>query len=267
MKEEFIHRASPHYRDEKATKITSHRLRVVVSAHNEEEYLAQCLTSIFDALPEADVLVILDRCTDKSYEVASRFRVRTVVKEKATWKNSHAEFLQEAFENTEKEFIAVIDADTVIPRDFFSSLMVRLQDPKVASASGIAVTGGPGVLNALVRFWERTYSINLGREPRGLARVYRRSAVRSVGGWMDKIAQETDLDMRLENSGWKNILDDEIKVIHIRRLTIEKIMSNQIKSGRARYQLRLPKWRIFGHSIVRLRPLVALGYILEALGK
>lgn len=54
------------------------RLLVIIPAYNEQESLAQVVSSVFDAIPEADVVVINDGSRDRTARVAEEVGARVV---------------------------------------------------------------------------------------------------------------------------------------------------------------------------------------------
>ncbi len=55
--------------------MTAPRLSALVVAHDEERQLADCLETL--AFTD-EIVVVLDRCTDRSHDVAARFTERTI---------------------------------------------------------------------------------------------------------------------------------------------------------------------------------------------
>ncbi len=54
-------------------------ISVVVIAHNEEAWIARCISSILDqTVPPDEIVVVLHRCTDRTKEIVSLFPVRIV---------------------------------------------------------------------------------------------------------------------------------------------------------------------------------------------
>ncbi len=58
------------------------KFSVIIPARNEERYIGQCLESIGTAAApypgEAEVIVVLNRCSDRTEEIANRFGARTI---------------------------------------------------------------------------------------------------------------------------------------------------------------------------------------------
>ncbi len=235
---------------------------MIVCAHNEAGYIGRCLNAIFKALgeyhAEPEVIVICDRCTDESPKIAATYSVALIEKKEAKWKNSKAENLQMGLQKVTGELTAVVDADIELEKDYFTKLAPSFRDQEIVSVSGKIVTEPSSVYNFLYSIWEKSYDIiNLGREPRGGARIYRTKELKN-SGFKDVIAEETELDLRLK--GRRAYLDNAI-ALHMRKMSLGRSIDGQIKSGRARRELNAPFWRVLLHSIVRLRPFVLYGYL------
>ncbi len=238
------------------------RISIIVCVHNEAPYLGRCLSSIFLTLEKAqaepDVIVICDRCSDDSAQLARDFPVLVIEKKESRWRNSYAENLQMGLERASGEFTAVVDADIALEPDYFTKLLPSFRDPRVDSVSGRILTEASGIFNRIYSIWERSYDIiNLGREPRGGARIYRTRELKEAG-FRDVMAPDTEVDLRLK--GKRRYLSDAI-ALHTRRMTIGRAINGQIRAGMARRELKSPFWRVLLHSILRLRPFVLYGYL------
>lgn len=84
------------------------KLSAVISVHNEESQLAECL----ECLKFADeIVVILDKCTDRSGEIAQKFTDRVI---EGDWE-IEGERRNAAIEACRGEWIFEIDADERVP--------------------------------------------------------------------------------------------------------------------------------------------------------
>ena len=54
------------------------RLLVIIPAYNEQDSLAQVISSVFDAVPEADVVVVNDGSQDDTAKVAAEVGARVI---------------------------------------------------------------------------------------------------------------------------------------------------------------------------------------------
>ena len=237
-----------------------------MSAHNEQEYIGDCLKSVVAQTFEPQlVIVVLDRCTDETETIARgvlRGRESLILKKNAaSWRNSISENLEMARMKARGEAFVIVDADMVVPSNFLQCLVPQLREYSVVSA--LAKTDpSRGWLNRLVGFWEGTYRIAPGGpQPRGGARAISKGNLDEIGGFRDVYSWETDLDSRLRRAGHKVRMDPNISVLHRRKMTFRRSVSYQIQAGRARRELGSSFSRTLLHSIFRLRPFVVYGYL------
>jgi len=237
----------------------------VICAHNEEDYIEECLQSILNQTsPPELVILVADRCTDHTVSIAKRQleKTRSTIIEKSvsTWRNSISENLQLGLEKAVGDVLVVVDADMTVPSGLLEALLSDLNGYAVASAL-VRTDSSKGTLNRLVGLWELTYHFApLGEQPRGGARAISIKALKSAGGFRDVYAWESDLDNRLRKLGFKVKLDRRVTVLHRRTMTLARSMAYQIQAGRARRQLGISAQRTILHSLVRLRPFVIYGY-------
>jgi glycosyltransferase involved in cell wall biosynthesis len=248
----------------KVTKQTPF-ISVICCAHNEEEYVAKSLPTILNALKRVngEVLLVADRCTDNTVKGAKNFGVTVIEKRDKKWNNSYAEALQTGYNQAKGEYVSIIDADIAVPSNLFVDLLA-LSNGDVASAAADVVTYPDTFWNRVFYAWEKTYNLApLGKEPHGAARLISVDALEKVGGFGDVAAPDTYLDMCLAEHGYKSIATPHVKTYHLRHLSLGKMVSGQITSGRARYTLGISLKRTLGHSILRVRPLILKGWIQE----
>jgi glycosyltransferase involved in cell wall biosynthesis len=246
------------------------QVSIIICAHNEEEYVGKCLSSVLNAVRniENEIVFVADRCTDKTAEIAKKLGITDIIEKKwKKWKNSYAEALQAGYQRAAGKYVAIIDADIVVPRDFFAKL-VPVVSNSIASVSAQVATYPQNFLNRLIYAWEQTYELApLGRKPRGAARVILKRALDEVGGFNDALAPDTDLDMRLTKEGYKSVYSRVVTVWHIRNLTVDKIIRGQIAAGRARYALGTGIVKTMAHAIFRFRPFIIGGWLMEWLNR
>ena len=76
-------------------------------------------------------------------------------------------------------------------------------------------------------------------------------------------APDTKLDICLADEGFRSLAVSGVKTYHLRHLSLGKMVSGQITSGRARFALGVSFKRTIGHSVLRVRPLILQGWMLE----
>jgi len=240
-------------------------ISVICCAHNEEEYLDKSIPYILNALKgfSAEVLFVADRCTDNTVAVARRYNVKVIEKTWKKWVNSYAESLQTGYLEAKGTYVSIIDADIAVPVNFFSDLTV-LAGGHVASIAADVVICPDTFWNRVFYAWEKTYNIApLGKEPFGAARIVLKETLDRIGGFQDAPAPDTNLDLRLTKEGYKSLAVSVVKAYHLRHLSLRKMINGQIINGRARYLLGISFKRTLGHSILRVRPLILQGWMME----
>ena len=247
-------------------KMINTKVSVIMCAHNEEKYVGKSLRSVKRALSYVggEIVFVADRCSDRTPEIAREIGVdKLIIKNWRRWRNSYAEALQVGFRHASCKYISIVDADIVVPSDFFVKMLSELNKKEnVASVSAKVETLPSTLINKIIWAWEKTYEISpLGKEPRGAARVIKREALEVVGGFRDVRSPDTDLDLRLRKLGYRSKLVETVKVWHIRENTIGKVVRNQLSAGIARYELNIGFKRTLAHSLFRMRPLVIWGWI------
>jgi len=241
-------------------------ISVITCAHNEERYVGKCLASVRRALRnfEGEIVFVADRCTDGTIEIAKRYDVeKLIIKDWKKWKNSYAEALQTGFLQSSGKYISIVDADIIIPNDFFEKMLPLLKDD-IACVSATVETYPSNLVNRFYYAWERTHNLApLGKEPRGAARIMPREILCEIGGFSDTPAPDTYIDIEIQKRGYKSMYFEGVKVSHIREINFKKIVSGQLSSGAARYCLGVSFMRTLGHSIFRFRPLVVYAWMIE----
>lgn len=111
------------------------KFSVIIPAHNEEKYIGKCLESIKKAsqayADQIEIIVVLNRCTDKTEEVAKSYNCITLEnKDKNLSKIRNA-----GVAIAQGEIIITIDADTQMTEGMLSNVDNYL-------ASGKYIGGG-----------------------------------------------------------------------------------------------------------------------------
>ena len=115
--------ASLFYRDVSPASMAPVRFLVLVPAHDEELVIARCLTAIdADRRPGDRVLLVADRCTDRTAEIARAFGA-TVLERGAAEAPGRAAARQAGLEHARAmpwDAVVMLDADSVIEPGFFA---------------------------------------------------------------------------------------------------------------------------------------------------
>jgi cellulose synthase/poly-beta-1,6-N-acetylglucosamine synthase-like glycosyltransferase len=150
------------------------RFLVLIPAHNEERVIARCLQAVEDDRRERDsVLVVADRCTDRTAAIARWFGA-TVLERRPDEEPGRAAARQaglEAARALKWDAVVMLDADSVIEPGFFGSCDRALAAgaPAVQARSESRGGRGLGAEASLASFALQGITIPRGRDRLGLS--------------------------------------------------------------------------------------------------
>jgi glycosyltransferase involved in cell wall biosynthesis len=177
------------------------RFSVIIPARNEERFLGKCLESIrVAAMPyrdQVEVIVVLNRCSDRTAEIAQTYGARTIredTRNLAAIRNAGAR-------SAAGSVLVTIDADSTMSPGALSAIDRAL-------ASGTTVGGGtpirPDRSSPGIRATQLLLNLFLwiGRFSGGLFWCYR-SDFEAIGGFNENLVSGEDVDfaMRLKAYG------------------------------------------------------------------
>jgi glycosyltransferase involved in cell wall biosynthesis len=125
-------------------------LAVIIPARNEEERIGLVLKALQRQSLKPDVVVVVDDgSTDRTPEIAEKLGavvVRNPIRHEESWVDKpefayvHNLGLAEVYRYN-PEFFAIVDADTVLARNYFEKVIeVMRRDFRIVAASGVAVS-------------------------------------------------------------------------------------------------------------------------------
>ena len=169
------------------------KISVVIPAHNEEAFISNCLSSIKNAEAilgaPVEIVVCLNRCTDRTEEIARKFGA-IIVKEDG---KNLARIRNHAVTNTTGDAIVTIDADSTIAPNMLFEVHRLLSTHKY-------IGGGTRIkperlslgiiLSSLVIFY---FAIRFGLKSAGLFWCLK-SDFGAVGGFNENLVTLEDLD-------------------------------------------------------------------------
>jgi cellulose synthase/poly-beta-1,6-N-acetylglucosamine synthase-like glycosyltransferase len=192
------------------------QLAFVIPAYNEEALIGTCLESVLKEVKrsgvDAEIVVVNNASKDRTREIAASYEGVRVVDEmqKGLVHARHA-----GFENSTAELVANIDADTMLPEGWITTVMDQFKaTPELVALSGPYIYYDLSVWNrVLVRlFYYLSYVLYLfnrfvlriGSMIQGGNFVIRRSAWIKAGGYDLSIAfygEDTDIAVRMHKVG------------------------------------------------------------------
>lgn len=114
----------------KMFEIMNYPLSVAIPAHNEENYIGRCIDSIMASARSAaqpiEVVVALNRCTDRTGSIAESLGARCVVEDT----KCIAAVRNAAVRATTAPAVATLDADSWMSEHTVSEILQKVSDPR-----------------------------------------------------------------------------------------------------------------------------------------
>ncbi|QQG38446.1 MAG: glycosyltransferase family 2 protein [Candidatus Woesearchaeota archaeon] len=191
------------------------KLSVVIPTYNEEKNIGRCIDSILNSnynKNRIEIIVVDDSSKDKTADIVKKYKFVRLIKQPHLGKS---EVLNKGFKTAKNDFILVIDADTIIERDFIKEIVNPFSDKKVGAVTGIIKVKNKGLLPT---FQNVEYSFyNLIRHSfssvfrnsvwfLGALACYRKKVVKETGLFKkDTMTEDLDLAMEMNRKGYRNI--------------------------------------------------------------
>jgi 1,2-diacylglycerol 3-beta-glucosyltransferase len=246
----------------------------LVPAHNEEKLIGRTLDTLKTEIgPRDQILVVADRCTDGTAEIARQAGANVLVREAGATPGRAAardDGLRHALD-MEWDAIVMIDADTIVEPGFFAACEAALASGAEAAQARLASIRGPRVLDQVAVASCALQGVMI---PRGRARLGLH--VRLIGWGMvlsRRLATSTTARFRAAASEdlWYS-LELHLEGIRPRYMDQARLRSESVGSWRAagtqrtRYEAgRMSAAREFALPLLRrgdLASLEAAGFLL-----
>ncbi len=105
------------------------KISVVIPAHNEEQYIQRCLQSIQRQIIPTElnvqIIVVLNRCTDRTGEIAQNFGAKILCEDS---KNLSA-IKNKGVQHADTEWVVTIDADSWMSEGVLAEIHRYAQSP------------------------------------------------------------------------------------------------------------------------------------------
>ena len=110
---------------------------LVVPAHNEEKVIERCIEAILEIdYPKKEIIVVDDGSTDKTYQLASKYRTKGVKVIRRLEAGGKSGALNTGILIAKGEIIITCDADSMIGRSALRMIISRFQDSSVSAVAG-----------------------------------------------------------------------------------------------------------------------------------
>jgi len=186
-------------------------ISIIIPAHNEEKYIADCIESVLkaDFDGKKEVVVIDDGSKDRTARIAQGYPVRLL-------RNAHhgkSASINKALRISNGELVAVVDADSVIAEDSLKEAARFFSDKRVGGVCSIIRVKNrrtfPGMwlhieqlYNSLLRSLFAKVNVNIVTP--GPLSIYRREHLNKIGDFETRgFSEDVDVAVRLIKAGYK----------------------------------------------------------------
>ena len=215
----------------------------LTSGRNEERFIRQTVEAVLALDPPPLVYVVVDdNSTDKTPEILSEYKEITILRLKNPRHETRGVNLAWALNSGVKKatklvpdwnYLLKIDADSVLPRDYFKKLYDKFREnPNLGVSSGTPYDE---------KVWR-------GRASDG-AKIYRRKCWEDIDHFTPGNAFDTLALIQAKQHGWIVESFTEIKYTQLRTWRRGNL-NRWILSGRSRYFLGFPVWHTFLIALV-----------------
>ncbi|MGB2404737.1 MAG: glycosyltransferase family 2 protein [Flavobacteriaceae bacterium] len=215
---------------------------VVIPAHNEEESLSALLKSLCDQthLPQ-QVVLVNDNSTDATAQIMHDFAEKnsfiSYVNYTSSVEHLPGEKVIKAF-NYGKSFlqpsydaIAKLDADLILPTNYFEEVLEALLQEKTGIAGGFCYE------KSIHGEWVKKHPMHEDHV-RGAFKTYRKDCFEAIGGLRSAMGWDTVDELLARFNDFRVQTLAHLKVKHVRPLGANYSHSAAKKQGRAFYQMR-----------------------------
>ncbi len=192
---------------------------VVIACRNEGEIIEAALHSLEEQdYPNLEILLVDDASDDATPVIGARWarsgRIRLVRNRSSRGRVGRPSATNLGTRVARGEYIVSLDADTTLDRGAIRALLAEFADPEVGVVAGNVLARNAD-RNVLTRLQTLEYAVSIDLHKRwtdllgctlqasGAIGAFRASAVRSIDGWKQELAEDADISLRMIKAGWR----------------------------------------------------------------
>ncbi len=236
------------------------RYLLITPCRDEQDYLPVTIQTVASQtiLPACWVIVD-DGSTDRTpqilREAAAKYPFIKLVQRKDRGERAVGPGVIQAFNDgleavdlDEFDYLCKLDGDLELPPRYFERLMEEMErDPSLGAVSG--------------KMFLRHDDGSMEHERRGddhaagPSKFYRRACFERIGGFVPMVGWDGIDGHMCRLNGWaaRSILDDEIKVVHLRQMgsSHKGIMHGRMRGGEGKWRLGSSPWYLLATAVYR----------------
>jgi len=186
-------------------------ITIIIPAHNEEEYIKDCVESVLaaDFNGKKQVIVVDDGSRDETAKIVSEFKEVKLIQTKHSGKSAS---MNRALTFAKGDLIAIVDGDSYIHKDALKEMAFELEREKVAAACGVVKVRNRKKIFPMWSHIEQLYNslmrslfakINANITTPGPLSMYRRKELMEIGGFSTEgFSEDVDVTIRLIRKGY-----------------------------------------------------------------
>jgi glycosyltransferase involved in cell wall biosynthesis len=217
------------------------RISIIIPAHNEEKYLAQCLESfVSQSLQPNELIVVDDNSSDNTFKIASEFAKKYDWIKAFQRKSSDEHIPGKKVVNTfnfglektsEYDLIGKFDADIILPPNYFEQMRNNFQSNwKLGMCSGLL----------FIEKNDKWVYENIANKNhvRGPIKLYHKACFTKIGGLRPATGWDTVDTLLAKYYDFDTQTDSNLIVKHLRHLGKDYKTKNYYAKGEALYKMR-----------------------------
>lgn len=268
---------------------------VVIPAFNEAKVIERCIDHVLRSdYPHFDVVVVDDGSDDRTYELALKYERNPKVRVFSQFNRGKASALNRALDETDREVLICIDADSQIHRKAISHMMAHFNDPRVGAVAGRVVAGNRHNLLTCLQALEYITAQSIERRAKeimnaipvvpGAIGAWRTNAILEAGIFSSETSTEdADMTMAVIRSDYRVVYEEKALATTEAPRTIPGLLQQRLRwnlgmmqagwkhlgayrEKRALGLVSLTDLALFGYLMPLLAPLADLFLVILAVG-
>ena len=216
---------------------------IIIPAHNEETFLGITLNSIkSQTLQPKKVIIVNDNSTDKTEDIIDTYILHNPIYSKLNTISSKDHMpgskVINAFTkglellDTNYDFLVKLDADVILPNNYFEQIATILK-----KHSNAGIVGGFVYEKNSEGEWKLNHPMNKNHV-RGAFKAYSKKCFKAIGGLKNAMGWDTVDELLAQFHGFEIITDTQLHVKHLRPTGNAYNKKAKLLQGKAMYTMR-----------------------------